>query len=49
MQMSKMSDELLIESYIAAVKLNLFPDFILLLENEINRRSLVIEKYMLQS
>lgn len=40
--MSKMSDELLIESYITAKELELCPDFLALLENEILRRSLTI-------
>lgn len=38
--MSKMSDELLIESYLTAIELKLCPDFLALLENEILRRSL---------
>ncbi|MEK4484380.1 sporulation histidine kinase inhibitor Sda [Psychrobacillus sp. FSL H8-0484] len=38
--MSKMSDELLIESYLTAKELKLCPDFLALLEKEILRRSL---------
>ena len=38
--MRKLSDELLIESYHKAVQLNLSPEFIRLIENEIHRRSL---------
>ncbi|MCH1625014.1 sporulation histidine kinase inhibitor Sda [Ferdinandcohnia quinoae] len=38
--MKKLSDELLIESYFKAKKLNLSPDFIQLIETEIERRSL---------
>lgn len=38
--MRKLSDELLIESYFKARELNLSPDFILLIENEMERRSL---------
>ncbi|THE15384.1 sporulation histidine kinase inhibitor Sda [Bacillus timonensis] len=38
--MKKLSDDLLIESYFKAIKLNLSPDFIHLMETEINRRSL---------
>ncbi|HLO12762.1 sporulation histidine kinase inhibitor Sda [Neobacillus drentensis] len=38
--MRKLSDELLIESYFKAKELNLSPDFIGLIESEINRRSL---------
>lgn len=38
--MSKLSDELLMESFINANKLNLCPDFIYLLETEILRRLL---------
>ncbi|WP_428909199.1 sporulation histidine kinase inhibitor Sda [Niallia sp. Krafla_26] len=38
--MYKLSDELLIESYHKAIKLNLSPDFIRLIEAEIHRRSL---------
>ncbi|WP_391206926.1 sporulation histidine kinase inhibitor Sda [Psychrobacillus sp. L4] len=45
--MSKMSDELLIESYVTAIELNLSPDFITLLEDEIHRRSLSIEQCIL--
>jgi developmental checkpoint coupling sporulation initiation to replication initiation len=36
----KLSDELLIESYHKAIKLDLSPDFIALIEAEIHRRSL---------
>ena len=39
--MSKLTDELLIESYFKAKDLNLNPDFMLLLENEIRRRFLI--------
>jgi developmental checkpoint coupling sporulation initiation to replication initiation len=46
--MSKMSDELLIESYVTAKELNLSPEFISLLEDEIHRRSLALEQYILQ-
>ncbi|MGD6895213.1 sporulation histidine kinase inhibitor Sda [Bacillus infantis] len=38
--MRKLSDELLIESYLKARELNLSPDFIRLIETEIHRRSL---------
>jgi developmental checkpoint coupling sporulation initiation to replication initiation len=38
--MRKLTDELLIESYYKAIHLNLSPDFIRLIENEIHRRSL---------
>lgn len=38
--MRKLSDELLIESYFKARELNLSPDFIILIESEIHRRSL---------
>lgn len=38
--MRKLSDELLIESYFKARELNLSPEFIDLIESEINRRSL---------
>lgn len=41
--MSKLSSELLLESYIKAKVLKLCPDFILLLECEIKRRSLEIK------
>ncbi|MFJ7969790.1 sporulation histidine kinase inhibitor Sda [Psychrobacillus sp. NPDC096389] len=40
--MSKMSDELLLESYERAKELKLSTDFIILLENEICRRSLIV-------
>ena len=38
--MSKLSSELLVESYLKAKELNLSPDFISLLEQEIERRNL---------
>ncbi|PLT34623.1 sporulation histidine kinase inhibitor Sda [Bacillus sp. V5-8f] len=38
--MNKLSDDLLIESYFKACKLNLSSDFIRLIETEIHRRSL---------
>lgn len=38
--MRRLSDELLIESYFKARELKLSPDFIILIENEIHRRSL---------
>lgn len=38
--MRKLSDELLIETYHKAKKLDLSPDFILLLEKELQRRSI---------
>lgn len=38
--LNNMPDELLIESYFKAKELNLNPEFIYLLENEIRRRSL---------
>ncbi|WP_050615846.1 sporulation histidine kinase inhibitor Sda [Bacillus testis] len=38
--MNKLSDELLIESYFKAKKLQLSPDFIRLMELEISKRSL---------
>jgi developmental checkpoint coupling sporulation initiation to replication initiation len=38
--MSKLSDELLIESYYKAIDLKLSLDFISLIESEIERRSL---------
>ena len=41
--MSKMSDDLLIESYLTAKKLKLSPEFLELLESEIARRSLSIQ------
>ncbi|GGA23495.1 MULTISPECIES: sporulation histidine kinase inhibitor Sda [Psychrobacillus] len=40
--MSKMPDELLLESYKRAKELKLSSDFISLLENEICRRSLIV-------
>ncbi|SER98697.1 sporulation histidine kinase inhibitor Sda [Psychrobacillus sp. OK032] len=40
--MSKMSDELLLESYKRAKEMKLSIDFISLLENEICRRSLIL-------
>lgn len=39
--MDKLSTELLMESYVKAKRLKLCPDFILLLENEIHRRTQV--------
>jgi len=41
--MSKMSDDLLIESYLTAKQLDLNPEFLELLESEIARRSLSIQ------
>lgn len=41
--MGKMSDELLLETYITAKELNLNPEFLALLENEILRRSLLVK------
>lgn len=38
--MEHLSDDLLIESYYTANKLNLSPDFIALIEEEIDRRKL---------
>lgn len=38
--MRKLSDELLIETYLKAKELKLSPDFIRLLEKELHRRSL---------
>ncbi len=38
--MRKLSDELLVESYLKAKELKLSPDFIRLIETEIHRRSL---------
>ena len=38
--MKKLSDELLIESYYKAKRLNLSPEFISLIEMELHRRSL---------
>ncbi|WP_409289401.1 sporulation histidine kinase inhibitor Sda [Peribacillus sp. SCS-26] len=38
--MNKLSDDLLIESYHKARELKLSPDFIQLIESEINRRTL---------
>ena len=40
--MRKLSDELVIESYSKATELQLSPDFIKLIEEEIERRSLKI-------
>ncbi|AQX53673.1 sporulation histidine kinase inhibitor Sda [Priestia flexa] len=40
--MRKLSDELLIESYYKATQLQLSPEFIQLIEKEIQRRSLKI-------
>lgn len=42
--MEKLSDELLIESYFKAIRLKLSPDFILLIEREIRRRSLQLKE-----
>ena len=42
LRMSKLSTQLLMESYIKAKDLKLCPDFICLLEKEIRRRSLSI-------
>jgi len=42
--MSKMSSELLMESYFKAKELNLSADFIYLLETEIRKRSLTISQ-----
>lgn len=42
--MNKMSDDLLIESYLTAKKLQLNPEFLELLESEIARRSLSIQR-----
>lgn len=39
--MEKLSDELLLESYYVAKKLKLSPDFLLLIEKEIEKRSLL--------
>lgn len=38
--MQKLSDQLLVETYLKAKELNLSKDFISLIENEIKRRSL---------
>ncbi|WLR53274.1 sporulation histidine kinase inhibitor Sda [Bacillus tianshenii] len=38
--MQKLSDDLLIESYLKAIELRLSPEFILLIEQEIEQRSL---------
>ncbi|GGE43322.1 sporulation inhibitor sda [Pullulanibacillus camelliae] len=38
--MEKLSDDLLIESYFKARELHLSPDFIILIEKEIKKRSL---------
>jgi len=38
--MEHISDELLIESYYEAKRLNLSPDFLCLIETELNRRNL---------
>ncbi len=40
--MKKLPDDLLMESYAIAIDLQLNPEFILLLETEIRRRSLAI-------
>ncbi|MEW9675836.1 sporulation histidine kinase inhibitor Sda [Lentibacillus sp. L22] len=42
--MEHLSDELLLESYQKANELNLSPDFIRLIEQEIQRRSLLTKK-----
>lgn len=47
--MSKMSDDLLIESYLTAKKLKLCPEFLELLETEIARRCLSIQNVSLIS
>lgn len=39
-KMEKLSDELLIESYFKAIELKLSPEFIRLIEKEIERRSI---------
>lgn len=39
--MDHLSDELLLESFYEANKLNLSPDFISLITDEINRRNLI--------
>lgn len=39
-KMRTLSDELLLESFYKAIELNLNPDFIQLIQTEINRRSL---------
>jgi developmental checkpoint coupling sporulation initiation to replication initiation len=39
--MKKLSDHLLVECYFKAKELNLSPDFILLIEKEVHRRSLI--------
>ncbi|MBD8003646.1 sporulation histidine kinase inhibitor Sda [Bacillus norwichensis] len=45
--MKKLSDELLIETYFKAKRLNLNPEFISLMETEIERRSLARRSKML--
>ncbi|MBK3494775.1 sporulation histidine kinase inhibitor Sda [Viridibacillus sp. YIM B01967] len=40
--MSQLSDDLLIKAYVTATVIELCPDFIHLLENEIMRRSLYL-------
>lgn len=42
--MEYLSDELLIESYHRAQELKLNPDFLLLIENEIHKRNLILQK-----
>lgn len=39
--MERLSDELLLESYFKANELNLSPDFVSIIEEEIRRRNLV--------
>lgn len=41
--MEHISDELLIESYYEAKRLKLSPDFLCLIERELNRRNLSLE------
>lgn len=41
--MEHLSDELLLESYYKANELNLSPDFISLIEEEIIKRSLILQ------
>ncbi|WAA10346.1 sporulation histidine kinase inhibitor Sda [Fervidibacillus albus] len=41
--MKLLSDDLLIESYYKAIKFNLSPEFIRLIEKEIHRRSLDVK------
>lgn len=42
--LQKLSNELLIESYYKAIKLQLCNDFIQLMENELARRNLITQK-----